>query len=99
MSRAIDMTKPLSDDDRAYLLARGYDEQVASHDARFENSDHLQVPVELEVDDEDELPPYEEMSLADLQKECRARELPVGGNKAEVIKRLEEHDALVAERQ
>lgn len=99
MSRYVDPTKPLSDKDREYLLARGYEDQVAAMDARADesDSDNLEVPVELEVDDD--LEPYEEMSLAALQDECRRRELPVGGTKAQLVARLEENDALQAQNQ
>ena len=94
MSRQVDTSKPLSDKDRSYLLSRGYEDQVAAIDAREEQNqnDELEVPSELVVDDD--LEPYEEMSLVDLQEECRRRELPVSGTKPQLIKRLEENDAL-----
>lgn len=93
MSRYVDPTKPLSDEDRAYLLSRGYEEQVANQDRRFADGEdgEIEVPTELEVDDD--LPEYNEMSLGDLQDECRKRELPITGNKAQLVKRLEDDDA------
>src|SRR5688572_28096011 len=92
MSREIDPSKPLSESDRQYLLARGCEEQVASIDARQaeEDSDDLEVPTELVVDDEE---PYEDMTLAALQDECRSRQRPVGGTKQQLVSRLEEDDA------
>lgn len=97
MSRYVDTSKPLSKSDREYLLARGYEDQVAAIDARTdaEASDELEVEPDLEVDDD--LQPYEEMTLAQLQDECRARELPVGGTKPQLIKRLEDDDKLRAQ--
>jgi hypothetical protein len=90
----VDPNKPLSDEDRAYLYARGYDDQVARMDAEADRqeSGEVTVPTELVVDDD--LPAYEDMSLADLQDECRARELPISGTKPQLIKRLEENDRL-----
>jgi hypothetical protein len=97
MSRYVDPHKPLSDSDRAYLLARGYDDQVARMDADADRDEsaEVEVPTELVVDDD--LEPYEDMSLADLQEECRNRELPVTGTKAQLVKRLEDNDALRAQ--
>jgi hypothetical protein len=94
MSRYVDPNKPLSDSDRAYLLARGYDEQVATMDARAESAERGELEVETELVVDDDLVPYEEMLLPALQEECRQRELPVGGTKPQLIKRLEENDAL-----
>lgn len=93
MSRQVDTSKPLSKSDREYLLARGYEDQVAAIDAREAANDADSVPAELVVDEDDELEPYEEMNLAALQDECRKRELPVGGTKAQLVQRLEEDDA------
>lgn len=45
--------------------------------------------------DDDELPPYVEWTVEDLKEECRTRELAVSGNKADLVARLEQDDALV----
>jgi len=37
MARDIDLTKPLSERDREYLLARGREQQVFNNDAQFTN--------------------------------------------------------------
>lgn len=41
MSRTIDLTQPLSEDDREYLLARGREQHVFQNDAQF--SDDLEA--------------------------------------------------------
>ena len=56
MSRYVDPNAPLSDSDRAYLLARGYDDQVAAMDERQANPDQVEVPSELIVEEGDEEP-------------------------------------------
>lgn len=37
MSRTIDLTEPLSEEDRQYLLDRGREQQVFANDAKFSN--------------------------------------------------------------
>jgi hypothetical protein len=45
-----------------------------------------------EPESDEEVPPYEEWSLAELKEEAEARELATTGNKARIIARLEEDD-------
>ena len=42
---------------------------------------------------EDEVPPYEDWLKADLEAECRVRQLPVSGTKDELVARLYAYDA------
>lgn len=39
-------------------------------------------------------PDYEDMTVSALKAECHERDLPVGGNKSELIARLQEFDEL-----
>lgn len=39
MSRSIDLSQPLSDEDRQYLLDRGHEQRVAALDAKFAGED------------------------------------------------------------
>lgn len=48
-------------------------------------------PAETEESTED-VPPYEDWTVKELQDECRARGLTVSGTKAELVSRLEEDD-------
>lgn len=96
MSRYVDPSKPLSDSDREYLLARGYDDQVASMDQRFAgDGDHLQVPSEIVVDDEegDDYDDDSAWTYQDLQQEARNRGLTATGKREEIVARLRENDA------
>jgi hypothetical protein len=54
-----------------------------------------EAPVEAPAETEggEEIPPYEDWNAADLKAECENRGLPKGGNKSDLIARLEEHDA------
>jgi hypothetical protein len=45
------------------------------------------------IDQGDDLPPYIEWKLADLQQECRDRQLTSSGTKAELAARLDAWDA------
>lgn len=94
MSRFVDPHAPLSDEDRAYLLARGYDDQVAAMDERQADPDRLQVePEEIVVEDEGD--DYDDESVwtySDLQQEARNRGLAANGKREEVVARLRKHD-------
>ncbi|TXH16787.1 MAG: hypothetical protein E6R03_04925, partial [Hyphomicrobiaceae bacterium] len=50
-----------------------------------------------EEPDGDEVPPYEEWSLADLKEECAGRGLSDKGVKAALVKRLTDHDEASAD--
>lgn len=87
MSRSIDRSKALSDEDRAYLLGHGEDGLVAQLDEQ-----HGQADVAETGDDA----PYEDWTVAELQAELEGRELSKSGNKAELVSRLHEDDAASA---
>lgn len=103
MSRQIDISNPenLSDEDRAYLAARGrpgllahldYMARVnAARDGRTEVKKVRQPADVVETEEVDE--PYEEWTVSDLRLECRNRKLPAEGNKSDLVARLEAHDA------
>jgi SAP domain-containing protein len=46
---------------------------------------------------QEEVPPYSEWTYAELQAECKARELPASGKTEELIARLEDSDELSEE--
>ncbi len=69
----------------AYDLSHDPDETAPTLDA--------DEPTEDGEDGEDEVPPYEEWSKADLVAECEARELPKSGTIAKLAARLEANDA------
>lgn len=80
MSRQIDLTKPLSDEDREYLDTRSRQDLIALNDEQFGDSD--------EAEDE-----YSDMTNEALRAELGERELSQSGTKAELIARLREDDA------
>jgi len=99
MSRTVPLDQSLSDDDRAYLHARGEHARVAQLDELYP----------AEVDDEDEglggetLPDGDdyddtkEWKVADLQEELVKRGLSKDGKRDELITRLREDDVKAAE--
>lgn len=83
MSREIPADRPLSDDDREYLLQRG-------QTGTIELIDRAYPPAE--EGGQEPLPPYEEWKLADLQTEATARGLAKSGTIAELAERLYKWD-------
>lgn len=72
---------------RDHWMARHSDEAKAS-----------EGDTELGDDDEDDdLPAYADMTNEDLRTELATRGLSVDGKKAELVKRLEDHDAATEE--
>lgn len=103
MARKIDLDKPLSKKDRAWLEDWGKHDQIAAHDAQFdpqpEPKDDLDEPDGEDVPFEDGDPdgpgtdrPYVEWTNDELRDELGDRELSKSGSKAELIARLEEDD-------
>lgn len=99
MSRQIPMDKPLSEEDRAYLLMRGEDGKVAWFD---QNHPAVTDAEEEETDEEDQEVEdgYDEMTVPALQ--ARIAELnaegaeitPASNKKADLITALRDYDAL-----
>lgn len=90
MSRQIDYTKPLSEEDRAYLLMRGEESRVEQMDRDFP----------LGEDDDDEVNFYaveDGWNKAALQGELKLRKLDTSGTADELRARLMEDDKKLAE--
>lgn len=93
MSRRVDMSGPLSEDDREYLHSRGLHETVARVDAEHSTADE-----EPEGDDD---PGYETWTHADLQAEIDDRnqyltddkKMARSGKVADLAARLRAYDA------
>lgn len=91
MSRQIDYTRKLSDEDREYLLTRGQDNLVARMDSLF--ADDGSDPQEPTPDPDPDpaaggIKALEDMTIEELKELLRENDLPVGGNKDELIERL-----------
>lgn len=89
MSRQVDLTRPLSEEDRAYLKTWGRYVDIQRNDAQF-------GAPEYEEDAPDEGPEkfteewFEKATVAMLQAELKKRKLPTTGKKDELADRLEE---------
>jgi hypothetical protein len=96
MSQEVDRSKPLSDQDREYLLSRNMGHVAEQIDALHANSE----PADDGDGGEDVLP-YEEWSAADLRAEIDDRnadrddaaKISKAGKNAELAARLHEDDA------
>lgn len=109
MSRKIPQDRPLSEEDRAYLLMRGEDARVKWFDATFPAGNEEEEPEldDSEEEDEDEelTDGYEDWNVSRLQ--ARIKELndegaeisPASGRKDDLITALREYDALPDEPQ
>jgi hypothetical protein len=104
MGKNIDLTQPLSDEDRAWLEERGKinDIRVADEIAGV-STDPEPVSAQTDdgTDDEDDdstadSEEYGDWTKAQMQYELGERGLPQSGNKAELAARLEEDDAAKA---
>lgn len=101
MAREVPRNRPLSDEDREYLLSRGYDSTVASIDQNFPSGDApsevtggSQVVKEPVVDDEDD---YDDWTGPELEGELRKRGLPVSGTNPQKVERLRADDVARAQ--
>ena len=105
MSRDVPRDQPLTDEDRDYLMARGNEALVAQIDQMYP-SDSGEEPAEADPEPGGEqVKPYEEWTVADLQAEIDARNkaalednpsavaMSRTGTKAELVARLKENDA------
>lgn len=90
MSRDINLDHPesLSDEDIAYLRARGRVNVIQMLDAAAQAK-----PVEVEEVEE----PYDKWTVEELREELKNRELSQDGNKKDLVARLEENDAATGE--
>ena len=105
MGKSIDLTQPLSDEDRAWLEERGAigdlriaDELAAVAAGTLDPVAVEEIPAEEDEDDEEhESESYGGWTKAQLQYELSTRDLPQYGTKAELIDRLETADAAAVE--
>lgn len=99
MGKTIDLTQPLSSEDRAWLVERGkigdlrVADEIAAAAAESEAASEAQDDDDEVVDSEE----YGEWTKAQLQYELTERNLPTSGTKAELVTRLEEDDAAATE--
>jgi hypothetical protein len=87
MTRQVPLDKPLSDQDREYLHMRGEHDRVASLDEQFGT-----VGGEP-LSEGDDVAPYEEWTVKELDEELAARQLPKTGKQEEKVARLRADDA------
>lgn len=105
-----DISLPLSDEDREFLMSRGQDIRVNNADAVVANHEnHLRVLAEMEKAESDDddgsedvvVDPndsYANWSEDDLRAELTERKLDTRGKKNTMVKRLEDDDAAEAAR-
>lgn len=95
MARNIDLTKPLSEDDAAYVSQRPW---LQAEIALMERNGELEydlnpaTPVVEEEDETEDEETYEDLTVAQLKEDLKSRDLSVEGNKATLIARLVEDD-------
>jgi SAP domain len=87
MSRQIDITQPLSDEDRQYLVDRHHVVALERNAAFVAGASVAGDEREEEKEDEDG-PDLEDMTVQQLQEVLRKRDLPVSGTKDELLARL-----------
>lgn len=87
MTRQIPMDRALSDEDRAYLNARGEHARVAQMDEAFGSLEVEEPDDGAEAGDD-----YDEWTVVELQAELGKRGLKKSGNQQELIARLREDD-------
>lgn len=104
MTRLVPVDRPLSDEDREYLHARGEHDRVEYIDAQHGKAGDAAQGEDLFVSEDDK--PYEEWTVAELQGEIDARnadgraddkKLNRNGNKAQLADRLRADDVWLDE--
>lgn len=105
MARQIDQSKPLSDEDRDWLLTRGQNGLVERLDREFAGQPAEapeDEPEEVEdqpngddpdADGESAEASYDHLMVSELKELLEKRGLPVSGSKQELIDRLVQSDA------
>lgn len=105
MARQIDQSKPLSDEDRDWLLTRGQnglverlDREFAGQPAEAPEDEPEEVEDQPNGDDPDadgepEEASYDHLVVKELEQLLKDRGLPTSGTKQELIDRLTESDA------
>jgi hypothetical protein len=90
MSRQIDLTQKLSDEDREYLLSRGRRHQVIVNDRQFANEDASSpAPQDSKTSEDPEwADQVNELTTDELKDELSNRGLPTTGNQETLRKRL-----------
>lgn len=101
--KGVELTLPLSDEVRQWLLSKGKDTLVARLDMQtvvqgLHRKPAPEVtkdsaPVTQDSNEDEEIPPYWEWSKSELVEELKARGLDTSGRKEELVARLEEDDA------
>lgn len=97
MSRKIDLTKPLSSDDAEYLRQRGglpenavLEDDSSGEADDTEESDNSEEFEDTESEEEESPGEFSGMTLEELKAIARAKNISVGGSKAELVERLEQ---------
>lgn len=106
MSREIDFSKPLSEEEAAYVADRPWISQDADLQGveivEDETEEIAETEPEAEIeeieaeeiveDETEEVAPYEEWDFAELKAEAESRGLAKSGSKENIIDRLKEDD-------
>jgi hypothetical protein len=91
VSKEVDLSRPLSDEDRAYLLQRGRRHLVLQNDRQFENGEFARPDDDDEDEDEIDqewVSEVEAMNVDQLRAELQRRSLSTSGKKDELQDRL-----------
>lgn len=88
MGREIDLTQPLSAEDRAWLEERG-----KYGDLRIANEYNAPQPEGEDAEVSESGTAYDDWTKAQLQYEAHARDLSTTGTKADLVERLLAYDA------
>lgn len=103
MTRDIDFTQPLSEDDAQYVSERPWlaqDAQLQGIEVRYESDEAAPAEDDEELDEQEETTDevdYSGYKVAELRGFLEQRGLDTDGNKTELIARLHESDSEEAE--